>query len=229
MPSQIIQWCDPCYAEDVKTEGEPVAISFGINSPTVTILLCAQHVEELIKPVAELVSEYGEPVDATPTPRGSAGGRITVGQSGRRDPAFLTKTRTRQGRQPVGGRANDCLWCELSYAGGSTSGFARHLRVAHGFANLTEAFGGPCPICGEGPYELMSAHVKRKHSEFGFEAVAQPFIWARDNGDPHGVYAAKLQQKPSLDPEEAWEQARATERVQNKEPGTKLHGAARTG
>lgn len=202
MAREIVVWCDKCLAQDVRTAAveHSIGVALGVVQvvATKTVALCAEHTDSL-KELADLIEEFGEPIQVElPAQKKSSkptqgGGRMNIPSP----EAQLAAYGTRKGRVPARGRPNQCLWCPLSY-GANASGFGAHLKKAHGFAGLGEAFGGTCPICGDGEFEMMGAHVKRAHSDMGFTAIAEPFIWARDNGDPHGVYAAKLEQVGSL-------------------------------
>jgi len=131
--------------------------------------------------VAELratIREYGINADApsagrTPKPRG--GGESAV-------PGLkLNETRT------------DCIWCPGNYSWGSWGG---HLREIHGFSGVREALGDQCPACGV-QQKGLSVHITRGHDEFA--TVMDAFFWARDNGDPYGVWAATLARGKRLD------------------------------
>lgn len=207
MAREIVLLCDPCLGQDIRTEGQEwtLGVREGVTGevkPKV-LALCTDHLDQLVKPVAALLDEFGENPEGIARPRG---------RQGKIEAATLAM-QTRKGRPPANGREdhlNQCLWCELTYSG-NAGGFGRHLRVVHGYAGLTEAFGGLCPVCGEGPFQQMMSHMNKAHAEMGFKVLSQPFTWARDNGDPHGVYAAKLTQEPSLNPEEEWQKTRQAE------------------
>lgn len=223
MAREIVIWCDACLNEDVRTPAveHSAGLDIALVKPvaTQTVALCTDHTDQLLKPLAAILEEFGSPieVEASPPPTG----RRKVSTTGRQDPEMMASQNangTRKGKPPASGvRGSDCLWCDLSYTSGSGGGFQRHLKVVHGFEGFHEAFGGPCPVCGEGPYTQMLAHVSKSHPEMGFTSAVQPFMWARDNGDPHGIYAATLARKGSLDPDQAWEETRARERISNKE------------
>lgn len=221
MAREIVVWCDLCLAQDIRTAAieHTVGLALGMVQPVAskTLAMCGPHTDEILKPLADALEEFGAEIemDTAPRKRTSSGKSLpaqggTTHERQERLRMMAEQTGTRKGRPPANGRPNQCLWCSLAYST-SASGFGRHLRVAHGYDGLREAFGGVCPICGKGQYEQMMSHVNKSHPEFGFVAIAEPFIWARDNGDPHGVYAAKLVQKPSLDPEEEFEKTRKKE------------------
>lgn len=198
MAREIVVWCDKCLAQDVRTTAveHSIGVALGVVQvvATKTVALCAEHTDSL-KELADLIEEFGEPIQVElPVQKKSPqSGKMNIPSP----EAQLAAYGTRKGRVPASGRPNQCLWCTLSY-GAQASGFAAHLKKAHGFTGLTEAFGGTCPVCGAGEFEMMMAHVNKSHKDMGFTAIAEPFIWARDNGDPHGVYAAKLEQVGSL-------------------------------
>lgn len=77
----------------------------------------------------------------------------------------------------------DCLWCDTNTTWGAWGG---HLREVHGFSGIKEALGNQCPACGE-KLAGLSVHITRGHDEFAM--VTDAFFWARDNGDPYGVWA----------------------------------------
>lgn len=96
------------------------------------------------------------------------------------------------GKNPQPGRASQprmsegrtlCIWCPGDYAWGAWGG---HLRTAHGLGGVKEALGKMCPACGE-EFDGLSVHITRGHDEFPM--VTDAFFWARDNGDPYGVWA----------------------------------------
>ena len=220
MAREIVIWCDPCMAEDVRTPGRESAIGIVIGAVKPgawkSVAMCERHEDERLKELAHWLDEFGVPLEAaTPKGAGSSGKRIVASPSGpRHEQLAITfeQTGTRHGRAPAdGSRDVACPWCPLTYARDG-SGFGRHLRVAHGFDGVAEAFGGPCPVCGEGPYQQIGNHCRRSHPELGFQFVTQAFEWARDNGDPHVVYAELLERKGSLDPAEEWERLRGKER-----------------
>lgn len=223
MARDIVIWCDPCLAEDVRTPAmeSVVALTLGeIKSPLPRVLAtCEAHADQYLKPLAALLEEFGSPVEV-PEQAGRGGKKrsqqvsIPAGPSGPQQDRtlfMLEQNGSRKGKPPTGPRGNQCLWCPLSYSNDG-GGFSRHLKVAHGFNGMKEAFGGVCPVCGEGQYELMGAHTKKAHAELGFATIPEAFLWARDNGDPHGVYAEILERKGSLDPKEEWEKTREKER-----------------
>jgi hypothetical protein len=232
MAREIVIWCDPCMEEDVRTAGREsaVGVTMGAAKPGAwkTVAMCENHEDQYLKALVHLLDEFGVNLEVASarTPKGAApaGARLRASTVGPRSEQLILgyqQTGARHGRAPASGKRDaECLWCPLTYSGDG-SGFGRHLKVVHGFDGLREAFGGKCPVCGEGPFELMLSHVKKSHPEYGFEYISQPFTWARDNGDPHGVYAEKMEQVGSLDKDQAWEELRERERIINKEPGPK--------
>lgn len=202
----VSTWCDRCGKKGVRTPGDTTPpITVGPAGPA-TLDMC-DACRELVDEIAALLEEFGVGVDVD-----DPSSRTLVSTKGRQDVAALAKHQRRRGKRPTG-NTQDCLWCDLEYSI-KAGGFSRHLRVAHGFDGLKEAFGGLCPVCGEGPYELMLSHAQKTHPELGFVGVSQPFMWARDNGDPHGVYAAKREQKGSLDPDAEWARVREAEKAE---------------
>lgn len=206
-------WCDPCSAEGVQSEAEEHTVglllgSVGPVQPKV-LAMCPEHRKALADDLAAMVAEYGQEVDM-PTQKAPAKKK---GASSDQDRLMVSaRAGIRHGKPPSGPRLNECLWCELTYAGDG-GGFHRHLKVIHGFTGFTEAFGGLCPVCGQGPYDLMNSHVRKSHPELDFVGVSEPFTWARDNGDPHGQYAERLARTGSMNPEEAKASVRKREKI----------------
>lgn len=67
MPKEVIitSWCDPCFAEDVKTEStyeEPVTLG---SMKARTVLMCERHYKELVEPLRELLLAHGQIVEHT--------------------------------------------------------------------------------------------------------------------------------------------------------------------
>jgi len=120
----------------------------------------------------------GKPVDQPRLTAGSGGGVATLAINNAR-------SGQRHGRPPSSPRTESCLWCPLDY---THSGFAGHAKKHHGFANIVDALGTRCPVCGVDGFQMLSSHVGRAHD---YKSVTAAFMWARDNGDPHGVYAER--------------------------------------
>jgi hypothetical protein len=83
-----------------------------------------------------------------------------------------------------------CLLCPAEYI--ATSGYVSHLREKHGVEKPAVLYGKICPVCAKESTRL-GEHVHQSHAEQGLENTSQAFVWARDNGDPHGVVKARLQ------------------------------------
>lgn len=182
-------WCDWHMTHSAtKVEARELP-PITLGSKTRTIDLCEQCDKEFVGPLAQLLDEFGAPpTPPTTTPR----------QAGRR-------------RAPTD-KGAPCVWCDVNYSATSGSGYMRHLKVAHGFASAIEAFGTTCAICGDSDVRMMMAHMNNHHAEYGFTHTAQAIDWAKNNGDPHGVYFSCSTRKPSLNPTRAWEAQRAKER-----------------
>lgn len=75
-----------------------------------------------------------------------------------------------------------CIIC--GHPAPNASALGGHLRLKHD-ATLGEVYGTTCPVCGE---EKSGTHVARSH---GMPGILPAFAWARANGDPFGVVAAR--------------------------------------
>jgi hypothetical protein len=128
----------------------------------------------------ELAAEFGRPLEQVQKGKPAAGALAAIER--------FQKSGQRNGRKPSGDRAIQCIWCPLPYAG---TGFLKHVRDAHGFKDQTDAWGRTCPVCGKEGIDMLGTHAGRKHADIGTH-TSDLFVWARDNGDPFGVYAERL-------------------------------------
>lgn len=203
MAKEIVIWCDPCLAEDVRTPSREYRLAVG--TVTKTVDLCDAHADQFVKPVSTLLEEYGAVVEVAAASKKITQKRHAAGSNRSTGPlpevTLLTfqQTGVRKGKTPSGDRDSQCLWCPMDYSGDG-SGFRRHLETAHGLeGGFSTVFGSvPCPICGKEGLSSIGAHLSRSHADFGFKSITQAFMWARDNGDPHGSYATVLAKAPIL-------------------------------
>lgn len=130
----------------------------------------------------KFLAEFGRPV---PTDKGKAKGNGALAAIER-----FKATGQRNGRTPAGERLIQCIWCPLPFAG---SGFLQHAKDAHGFANQKDAWGRQCPVCGKNGIDMMGGHAIKSHADIDAKVASDLFVWARENGDPWGVYAARLE------------------------------------
>ena len=164
-------WCDWHMETGARIEGAEYPVTLGGKARTID--LCDPCTKEFITPLAKLLEAHGALLSAS-------------AHRTRRPIADVVTVR--------------CLWCTRDYSAESGSGYAAHVKKVHGYASAIEAFGTTCPICGDLDLRMMMTHVKRFHSEFGFTHTVQAVLWAKDHGDPHGVYADTLNRTPSMSP-----------------------------
>jgi len=202
MAKEIVIWCDPCLAEDVRTPSREYRLAVG--TVTKTVDLCDAHADQFVKPVSTLLEEYGATVEVATAKkitqkRHAAGSNRSTGPLPEVTLLTFQQTGVRKGKTPEGDREAQCLWCPMDYSVDG-SGFRRHLETAHGLTGgFLKIFGGvPCPVCGKTGFTSLGAHLTRSHPEADFKSQTQAFIWARDNGDPHGSYATVLAKAPIL-------------------------------
>lgn len=177
-------WCDRHMETDERVEARelpPITLDGKIR----TLDLCDPCIKEFVTPLAQLLEAHGALPSASAS-RSTSSARVSA--RGRRGSAEMVAVR--------------CLWCSKEYSADTGSGYMAHAKQIHGYASAIEAFGTTCPICGDLDLRMMMTHVKRVHPEFGFTHTAQAIHWANIHGDPHGVYAATLSRKPSLDPKQ---------------------------
>jgi hypothetical protein len=171
-------WCDRHLSMDEHVEGSELP-PITIGGSTKTLDLCDPCIKEFVAPLATLLEDFGA---------------VPEGRTAR------VATTTRR-RSPSKDKGAPCMWCDQDFSAKGGSGYMRHIKVYHGFASAVEAFGTTCPICGEEDLQMMMAHINHHHPELGFGHTSQAVEWAKDHGDPYGVYAATLHRKPSLAPE----------------------------
>lgn len=69
MVREVITWCSPCFAEDVREQATTVVIALDALKPR-ALDVCERHRKELVEPLRELLSEMGVIVDSsTPAPQ----------------------------------------------------------------------------------------------------------------------------------------------------------------
>jgi hypothetical protein len=81
MAREIIQriWCDPCMAEDVRSEATYFTVALGNRKPR-EIAFCGTHYEEILQPLEQAIDELGQVIDsaAAPTPASAAGATFSA-------------------------------------------------------------------------------------------------------------------------------------------------------
>jgi hypothetical protein len=93
-------------------------------------------------------------------------------------------------------RVFPCLWCDGGYT--THEGLNGHLTRQHNAPapfKAVDVWGDVCPICGfSGEGKSVGNHIGQSHKYADYRmTVPRAFVWARDNGDPHGAYAALIQ------------------------------------
>lgn len=81
-----------------------------------------------------------------------------------------------------------CLVCPATRT--SNTGILNHMQDAHGFPHsIPKIYGNVCPLDGE-IQDGLARHVGQLHKEFAH--ITEAFVWAKENGDPHGIVAARI-------------------------------------
>jgi len=179
---QIVTLCDPCLADEVRAEGRTVEVV--LDGKARSVELCVTHEAELLKPLADVLAEFGVKAGT---------GTSHVLRAPRRTGSTTTAPpgeATRTGKTPTGPRDLECLACGATYA--SATGLAGHLASEHGqpkAATLSVAYGDRCPLCG-----LTAAPKGLGRHTGGIHGlpIAQAFIEAGTAGDEFGVVAERL-------------------------------------
>lgn len=198
MATEIIlnRWCDGVklsgstdwvLRHEIQTAPATVRTHALDGKPARNVDLCDPCDEEMT--LAELrvcLREFGVALEAGKNGKKSAASTAPVDHDPLRIKVInAARTGKRHGREPDHPRTDQCIWCPLNY---TRTGFAGHVKKDHGFKNLKEAVGTRCPVCGVDGFEILSGHAVRAHEA---KSVTDLFLWARDNGDPFGVYAER--------------------------------------
>lgn len=161
MVTEIVRWCSIHYARDEKVTAQGVALSVG-GKPQI-LDVCPECFDEYVKPLKALLDEYGTPSE---------------GQAPKKVPAAATGA--------VGGPQYryGCLWCRKAYT--TDTGLMLHIRGEHNIQGKgREVWGTVCPVCGI-EHGILGMHTAKVHDGM---TITQALMWARDNDDPHKVFA----------------------------------------
>ena len=161
--------CDRCGGPDAQTytelnsKGKPVEIDLD-RKCYVEFETLREQAAEILAPIRELADEAGV----------------------RPEKATTTKS-----KPPSAQRApRICLLCPETRD--SDFGMRTHLQNEHGLTGkLTELYGTLCPLDGE-QFQLVGHHIRQDHREHDFPHYSHAFVWAQQNGDPHGVVAKQI-------------------------------------
>lgn len=170
MATAIRFLCDICLTEDQEVDGQQVVVALGKTARAVE--LCDPHRDQFVTPLEEMLRIHGRPADAAPKVRQGA-------QRARQQPQGTVATRT---HLPVSERPVVCFLDDATFT--SESGLRQHLGKMHN-TNTLGLFGHTCPLCLNEVGAHWNRHIHAEHPEHA--NVTQAFVWARDNGDPHGV------------------------------------------
>lgn len=170
MAREIVVWCDVHMEQSSgaqRVPGDEFTITINGAKPR-TIALCADHQENILNALVEALQEHG--------------------MTG--PPAQALPKRVRAASRPSGPAPDACLLCgePVKQSKGAMGG---HLRRAHDMT-IRMVYGSICPLCGpdEGEFVNLGTHVGRFHPEVTL-GVADAFVVAALNGDPHGVVAER--------------------------------------
>jgi hypothetical protein len=161
----VVVSCDNCGGQDKEVQEFPA-----INSKGKRVIL-DMHPKchaEIYGPGLELADSKGQPVDKSKTTPNS------------KQPGY---------RPPSEGAERVCLVCPETRT--SNTGILNHMQDEHGFPHsVPEIYGQVCPIDGDEFEGLLARHIGQVHKEHGH--ISRAFDWAKRNGDPHGVVAARI-------------------------------------
>lgn len=168
-------WCDICLAADgTREEGHPTP-----NIGGRMLDVCKRHDEELVRPLVEAIEAHGRRIDAPPKRSGDAQ-RQASHRAATREPAIHADASPQD-------YAPQCPRCGHQTA--TSAAMSAHLKAHHGLS-MADAYGLACPVCGvEFGSSGIGMHLVKGHGLTGGMTVA--YEWARANGDPAGVVAAR--------------------------------------
>ena len=169
MARTITILCDRHLGRDERVEGREVPVWGGR-----ILALCEECEVELYKPLADVVEEFGIREDGVP-PRRRRSSSTTV--------ATVPTTTL------VASKTTACLVCGEPVSTSHKSALTDHLKRLHR-TSVNEVYGLTCPVCGTDDV-TVGPHAARSHLDLGIHGAADAFDWARANGDPFGVVAAR--------------------------------------
>lgn len=199
MSRQLIvrDWCDVCQRDDdAQVEGQTWTMA--LDGKPRTLELCEVHYAQLVKPLQDVLAELGrKPDDGAAPTRAPGRPRKALDAPGAQDGASVPQ-RGRKARQQASEAAAPELAADNGYPCvicgrelGRSDYYRRHLVSVHGLASSVLQ-GDTCPVCGQSGLSKMGVHVSGFHGDLGLRNSAQALVWARDNGDPYGAYAAVM-------------------------------------
>ena len=209
MAREIIAWCDVHLGESEGAEriaGRPVTISLGMSTSPVQVDLCEAHEIELVKPLRDVLTEYGIRADDVPV---------------------VSPRRTRQ----KGGDWVGEFKCNVEGCGTVTRSLGTlrsHSIAVHkqSLADLTgtAAYVCPAPDCGLG-YESVqgvSVHLARSHNW----TQSQRDEWRAKRTEPH-VTSGQIGKARAATTEDPHEPPLPTDPVERKRERDRRRGTAR--
>jgi uncharacterized C2H2 Zn-finger protein len=111
MVREIITWCSPCFADEVREPGLTLVLAIDGGKPQ-ALDLCEVHHKQIAQPLLDVLAEYGQPVDISEQKRSS------------KSAASVTSGRLEGGQEcPV-------TTCGKSYR--NAASLSKHVRRVHG-------------------------------------------------------------------------------------------------
>lgn len=139
MVREIITWCSPCYAEDIRSEGTSVVLTINGSKPQ-SVDVCETHEKEIVEPLRELLAAHGSRIEsATVAP--TVGRRLCphCGASLKSADSLAKHIRRSHGEAPDPTQpmvdeselAHGCPDCERRFA--TPQGMGAHRSRVHGY------------------------------------------------------------------------------------------------
>jgi hypothetical protein len=144
----ISVWCDACRADDMQTLGQTIRLTIGHTVHAETLDLCEKHQAALIEPLAQLLADYGTPIDAD-------------GQ-----PMVRPKPRTPRTSDT---KMISCPACDAVMVRNSLPPhiYKKHLKIAPPVLTACPECGWTPPMAGPTAPRAVGAHRGREHEGAG--------------------------------------------------------------
>lgn len=165
----VLTHCDMCLMEDPTNKVTATVtelLAFGDMRERKEIDLCAEHGEDYLEPLRQVVKVMGHSLD-------NARGNLTVPDR--------PKAGTRAGWSKAAPQEEpECFLC--GHKLGTKAGIEHHMRQTH-HLTVSTLYGATCPLCGKTYKGGLGIHTIRSHNL----RTVGAFQTAEAAGDPHGV------------------------------------------
>lgn len=166
---QVVIRCDKCGGDraepqtELNSKGKPVEVDLDKRCRDAFAKL-KEQAAQILAPLTDLIDEKGVA------------------------PEKATKAAAKNKPQAKRGGERICLLCPETR--GSDNGLLAHMHKEHGWpSSMPVIWGNVCPLDGQ-EYPRVAQHLAQSHKDHA--NTSQAFHWAKENGDEHGVVAARI-------------------------------------